>query len=367
MFKNIILIVLLVALVVVVYHFIFESQRGANVDPPEKLTEVLPDDLKQAYLAKQEAEVRPSPTPEAVAPEEALVATLRGNGIDRLDVKVVNQSAQAMSYKLGIGGIFRAGGNAVMLVEPLNEEIEAGATREFRLQTVPIRLDNRAAEAPFRKVEGGSEVLQPLVEALSEGQVDDVKALGTAAILLNSDPTLAEIAAFPALDEDAQSRSGTPESARRGAAELIEALLFLERRGVDTSGLEVAGDPQLKLEAMVKPETNRMAREFYGIEDRRRHWNYWRSTLLEGDTRLRHYALYGIGRFFPEVAIEMMPEWARNRKIIPIYRLSAVYALGLTGNPGALERLEALAVQYPERTNMGRATREAARYIRNKS
>ncbi len=370
MIKNIIIIVVMVALIVVVYHFIFESQRANIQNESKALAEVLPGQLQTAYLEKQ-AEKKQAGE-EQIAAEEAaaqaeLTATFRGNGIDLLEVQVVNPKTAAESYELKAGTLFQSYNDSVMLVENLNESIEPGATVEYKLKTVPLGLNNQQLEGPYRIIEQTPFQLEPLTDALSTGSNLDEEKLALAAIILFNNPSLSEVADFPVADSGEQAGSSVPVSSRRSAAEVIDALLLLRGLNIETGGLKLATDTQLKLEALVKLDSNESAREFYGLADRRRHWAYWKQLLLTGDPRFRHYSLYGIGRFFPEVAVQMMPNWAANRRITPIYRLSAVYALGLSEKPEALQQLQSLAKRYPAQTNMGRATREAAQYIRGKS
>ena len=53
----------------------------------------------------------------------------------------------------------------------------------------------------------------------------------------------------------------------------------------------------------------------------------WKNELLNGDQGTRHYALYGIARFYPEIALQMLPNWAREKRTARVFRLAAVQAL----------------------------------------
>lgn len=371
MIRNLILIVTSAALVVTVCHLLFDSGRGQAPFPPESLPEVPPRELRLASNAQQtQGQATPTqttpPTPSPVDPEQALVLTLSGNGVDELRVQVVNSAPDPVPLTMEVGDVFQGATNRVMLVEPVNAPIRPGETRQFTLQTIPLRFTNQASSSPYRPVNDPPSVLNPLVDAVTRGTVRDFESLRVAAQLLVENPSLATIAAFPALDQEAQARSNVPAKARVTAARLINALLLLESIGVDTQSLDIANNPQLQLESLVNRATNPNARRYYKLEDERKHWDYWSTLLTEGNPRLRHYALYGIARFFPDIALDMMPRWASNRRLTPIYRLSAVYALAGTERPEALPRLEQLSRRYPEQTNMGRAIRAAISYLKSK-
>ncbi len=369
MIRNIILIVVLVALIIVAYHFIFEYRRSNFEAQPAELAEVLPAKLQSAYLTKQAEAVRQEEEriiAQQAAEEAELVATFRSSGDDSLILQLVNQKTVADRFELAAGTVFQSFGSFILLIDPLNHSIEPGDTREINLRVVPLGLDNQVADGAYRQIEDIPEQLQPLAKAIQGSISWKEEDLRLAAIILFNNPALGEVADFPVAESIIQTNSDTPAAARRSALELINALLLLKDLGIDTAGLKLAGDTQLQLETMVKENSNLIARKFYGLENRLQHWNYWKSILVKGDGRFRHYSLYGIGRFFPDVALKMMPDWAKNRRITPIYRLSAVYALGLTEKTEALQQLESLSKRYPPVTNMGRATREAARYIQSK-
>lgn len=369
MVRNILLIVLAIALVVTGFHFFHKARRAQQSPPPQTVADILPQKLKGVYekqqlLAAQE-KAAAAKAPHQQTTGEELTAAFESNGMDRLDIRVVNSGATAASYKLKAGTQFQSGATLVMTIEGFESEVGAGETVKASVRTVPLRTTNDQQLAACRQVVSPDSRLDPLVDAVNGGlEVVEPKVLATAALLIAQDPPLSEIASFPTM---AGSRDGgvqkAPEAMQASAAQLLDALLLLKSIGADVSAVGIATDPQFKLEVLVKPDTNQAARQFFGIEDRSAHWAFWKDTILNGDPRLKHYGLYGIGRFFPEVAASMMPAWASDRRVLPTYRLSAVYALGFAGTPEARVALEALSRKFPPQTNMGRAVEESLAYL----
>jgi len=92
-------------------------------------------------------------------------------------------------------------------------------------------------------------------------------------------------------------------------------------------------------------------------------WTYWKHELLEGDPGTRHYALYGIARYFPDVALQMLPKWARETRLQPIYRLSAVRAMAVTHRPEAIPILHKLEQEFGSDSDLSRSADRAEKYL----
>jgi hypothetical protein len=137
-------------------------------------------------------------------------------------------------------------------------------------------------------------------------------------------------------------------------SELIGALTALRECGARVESLALANDSQLKLELMIEPLTREAAKRFYGISEETE-WEFWKHELLQGDPSTRHYALFGIARFYPEIALEMLPKWVREAKTHPVYRLSAIQAIADTQKPEALSLLRQLASELGAETQLGKA------------
>ena len=144
--------------------------------------------------------------------------------------------------------------------------------------------------------------------------------------------------------------------------DIIQALSALRELGVKERDLALTIDPQLKIEAMIEPLCRATAMRYYGIAQETER-EYWRAELLNGDPSTRHYALYGIARFYPEIALEMLPRWVRETKTNPVYRLSALQALADTQRPEALALLQTLAEELGAGTDLGKAAVAAGKYL----
>jgi hypothetical protein len=105
--------------------------------------------------------------------------------------------------------------------------------------------------------------------------------------------------------------------------DIVTALTALREIGAPDASIAMTIDPQLKIESMIDPLSRAAAMRYYGITPETE-WEYWKTELLSGDPSTRHYALYGIARFYPNVALEMLPKWARQVQTGHVYRLSAI-------------------------------------------
>jgi hypothetical protein len=143
-------------------------------------------------------------------------------------------------------------------------------------------------------------------------------------------------------------------------SEIIAALQLLRDIGMDSSRL--ARDPQLKMEAMIDLKAHDAARQYYAINPDTE-WLFWKHELLEGEPSTRHYALYGIARFYPEVAMQMMPKWALETRTAPHYRRAAIGALALTQKAGAKPVLEALQRDLARENELSRYVVPALSYL----
>lgn len=366
MIRNILLVVLAVALVVTAFHFFHESRRRVETSAPQTVADILPQELKSIYEKQQIAEARsitePASTDEA-KPQDTLNPRFESNGLDVLTIRVINSGEESAEYSLEAGTVLQSAGNLIMATVGVQRTVAPGETTEDSIPIVPLRSSNTLQKLEYRKVEDSAEVLQPVVELVrSCGGSVDLAVLRTAALLLAENPPIERIAGFPTI-----TSSTSPEAAaepfRASAGQLLEALVLVKSKGLNVADIGLATDPQLQLETLVKPATNALAREFYGLQNPKKHWAFWKETTVNGDPRLKHYALYGIGRFFPDVAASMMPSWANNRRILAAYRLSAVYALGLAGTPEARDQLVQLAERYPPQTALGKAIEQSIAHI----
>ena len=183
-------------------------------------------------------------------------------------------------------------------------------------------------------------------------------AAQTAALALTENLPLAAFAKFAQPNGGKISKLGNSDF-KADTCDILAALLALRDIGLD-SHLALTIDPQLEIESMIDPLAHPLALAYYGINDE---WAYWHHELLQGASATRHYALYGIARFYPDVALQMLPKWARETKTQPVYRLSAVQALAETQRPEAVAILRQLEAEFGAETDLGKSAHTAANFL----
>jgi hypothetical protein len=184
-----------------------------------------------------------------------------------------------------------------------------------------------------------------------------IGAVQAAALAITEDAPVDLFARFPRPNAP-DGKAG--DNFKIDTVEIIAAIQLLRDIGVASSKL--ASDPQLKIEAMIDPQAHASAMKYYGI-DPKSEWAYWRHELLEGDPATRHYALYGIARYYPDVALQMMPRWALEQRTAPHFRRAAIGALALTRKTEAGPILRALERDLAQENDLARKVDPALRYL----
>ncbi len=357
MLKTSILIVVIVVLLVVGYVQFFASSSTPPASQP--ITEILPPDLKAQDLAGESAATAPAPTP---APAAIIKLTFVSNGSTRLRLKAENPTDTEHMVSIPRGTPFESVSSLVVTLEPIEAEMVPGGSAELEVRAAALRPENAAGDAVYTRASGGVEQLQPIFEIIAADAQVPQPVVQLAILIVMENPPLSALAGFPTLEDDLPVQADFSEFST-DAPQLLAALALLKNAGVDIARYQVGASDQLRLETMVKPATRPMAQEVYGLKGEAE-WDFWKSTLTEGDARLRHYALYGIGRFYPSIAVTMMPEWADNPRLLPAYRLAAVYSLGMSGSQDAYPVLEAMAARYPPGSTLAGAVSESLNYLR---
>lgn len=317
-----------------------------------------------------------SPRREAVPPEESradfadlhtiveqgiVTPELRGNGRDWVRAKLHNRSPKPLKVKVEVGQMLEAGFNAVVVVHPAFAEIAAGAKHEMVLQTAAVRSVNKTTEQPYRLTYGRLPKIESFL-AFAQDRTDlSLSAIQTAVLAITENLPLSAVCKFPTIASEIKSRFNT-DAFRVETGDIIAALTALRDAGVPDSSVVMTIDPQLKIESMIDPACRAAAMHYYGLKTETE-WAYWRDELLKGDTSTRHYALYGIARFYPDTALEMLPKWARETRTAPVFRLAAVQALAETQRAEALPLLRQLADELGLKSELGRAAAGAADYL----
>lgn len=306
------------------------------------------------------AEFEPIDFADAIAARE-ITAELLGNGRDTLAITLQNSGSQARRVQLGAGAIFHSGEKHVVLVRDLEIEIAPGQAIQTEAQTAAVSSTNTLSESAYELRGMRMPQLDRLIPHLREHPELSVRAVQTAVLALTENLPASAFASYEQVGGDLPTQFDT-SAFQAPTSEIVEALIVLRAIGCRDDQLALTVDPQLKIEAMIDPLAHALAMRYYGIAAAQE-WEYWKTELLRGDASTRHYALYGIARFFPDVALDMLPRWAREAKTSPVYRMSAMRALAETQRPEALPVLRQLSYEFDTGTDLGRAAHDAAEVL----
>lgn len=297
--------------------------------------------------------------------EQGLVGVdLRGNGRDWVRAKLHNLSPKPLKVKVDVGQMLEAGFNTVVVVRPAFAEVAAGGHADMLIDTAAVRSANKTTEQPYRLTYGRLPKLDSFL-TFTQGRADiSLSAIQTAVLALTENLPLSAVCKFPTVANEIKSRFNT-DAFRVETGDIISALAALRDAGVPDGSVVMTIDPQLKIEGMIDPACRAIAMRYYGVNTEAE-WTYWRDELLKGDPSTRHYALYGIARFYPDTAIEMLPKWARETRTSAVFRLAAVQALAETQRADALPILRKLADELGLKTELGRAAAGAAEYLESR-
>ena len=290
-----------------------------------------------------------------------LKAEFHGNGRETLRVKLTNTSGATLKVQAAAGQMFESGMNAVVVVRPANVEIAAHKSAELLLPTAATRTANKVADQVYKLSYGRVPKLDRLLDYAGTHAELSASAIQTAAFALLENLPLTAVCKFTPLAGELKSRFNT-DAFRVEVGDIIAGLTALREIGVPESTVVMTVDPQLKIEAMIEPLCRAAAMRYYDLTPETE-WAFWKTQLLQGDPATRHYALYGIARFYPDIALEMLPKWARETKTNAVFRLSALQALADTQRPEALPLLHQLADELGANTELGRAAAGAAEYL----
>ena len=289
-----------------------------------------------------------------------LQSALLGNGRERMVVTLRNNSPTPLRVNIPAGQIMESGRNVVIAVRSAEAEVMPAQSVELRLTTVALFSANKVSDSAFKFSYQTAPKLEGFLAWVAKHPEVSVPALQTAALALSENLPLNALSKF-APTNGITSKLAT-DAFRAETGDIIAALAALRDSGVKLATVALSQDPQLRIEAMIEPLSREVAKRYYGITEERE-WDFWKTQLLNGDPGTRHYALFGIARFYPQVAIEMLPKWARESKTHPIYRMSAVQALADTQRPEALPILHGLATELGSTTELGKAATQAAQYL----
>jgi hypothetical protein len=292
----------------------------------------------------------------------AISAVLAGNGHDTLILKAANPGNRPVRIEIPAGVVLRSGQSSVVVIRHQVVEIGPRQTRSEKIRTAAISAANTIADALYEIAADGDRRVEPvLTHAARHPEVAD-GAIQTAILALVENLPLRFFAKFETVGGDVRSRFDT-KAFRVDTADIISALALLRTIGVPDDKLALTVDPLLKVEAMIDPLAHAAAMGYYHIAFENE-WAWWKSQLLDGDPATRHYALFGIARFYPDIAVQMMPKWVREERMEQVFRSSAIQALAETRRQQALSVLEQLTYELGgDLTDLGRTAGTAKKFL----
>jgi hypothetical protein len=273
-----------------------------------------------------------------------LAGAFAGNGRERLTLTLHNLATESIKTTLPKGLIFTTADNAAQVVCTSETRIQLKPNEEFRsaVPSAAIRMANVIGEHILLPSETRLPALEPLWPALDRLPDASPGTIQTAVLLLMEDPSLAAFATFPLAASE--KPKGKPTDAFAVPTEDIIVALNILSKVAPEKGFGLIGSAQLRLEALINPKSHDAALMFYNI-DRDQEWDFWRTELAHGDPSMRHYALYGIARYYPDIAYEMLPKWIGEARTPLVFRQHAAFALAEIPRPEALRALTKLHAQ----------------------
>lgn len=336
--------------------------------PPE--TPALP------FLRMPKAPLRPEPSPSEQEEEKKpgdlelellasleqglLKAQVRSNGRDKTRVILRSNYPETVKTEILPGQILESGRNAVMVLRVVKVEVPPGKSFDQQVDTIALHSANKVEEGDYKFSYQTSKKLDLFLGHVADHPELSQPAVQTAALALTENLPLYAVAKFECTSAP-KNRLST-DAFRVETNDILAALSALKTMGIDMSTVVMNNDPQLRIEAMIEPLSKEMAKRYYGINESQE-WEFWKKELLQGAPGTRHYALYGIARFYPDIAIEMLPKWARETQTHNVFRLSAIQALADTQRPEALTILRQLASELGPNTELGKAAAKTADYL----
>lgn len=293
----------------------------------------------------------PAPTPPPFVEMELIPAArdpaagirFLGNGREEMHLVARNSTGREIRTEIPRGMLFTTADGAVQVV--VTHSVPVVIPREgpasVRARTAAIRLSNTLGDQQFYPSEARIDQLDrflPLLEQFPDASAETVQ---TAVLILLHNPPLPVFARFKLVEAEQAAGPFAPDIFRVDLHDILLAMLLLKDFPGAPQPPRIATSSQLKLEALINPRTHDLAMRYYDIT-REAEWDFWRSELTSGNPATRHYALYGIARYYPDVAFRMLPAWVSEPRTPAAYRAAAAYALAEIENDAALRTLSEL-------------------------
>jgi hypothetical protein len=335
---------------------IYWKVRTPVAPRPATVAEVMPSEFLKAIA---DAKHKPGQKPAALVAKNASQAemTFERNGINTLQLKVTNTTRQPFNVSLAAGTVFEDDKAGVIMLKTFDAKVPPGGKLEQDIAVVALSSANQSDKGKLASSSKTEPKLAPLIQHLESHSDVPVSVVQTAALAILEDSPVDLFARFPRLQT---TDAPADETFKVDTCQIIAAIQLLRDIGVDTSRL--AQDSQLKIEAMIDLKAHDIAKQYYGITTDTE-WLYWKHELLEGDPSTRHYALYGIARFYPDVAMQMMPKWALETRTATHYRRAAIGALALTQRSEARPVLQGLGRDLAKEQELAQRVDPALRYL----
>lgn len=290
-----------------------------------------------------------------------LRAEFHGNGREAFQAVMINQGKVACRVQVQAGQVFRNERSAVVVVRSGTLCLEPGETGRVDLKTAALHSGNPLKVMEFHLDVRKEHGLGGLLLYVFDHPELTIGAIQTAVLGLTENLPLSAVAKFSSAIGGLQSRFDTT-AFRVEASEIVAALMILRELGRRDDQVAMSIDPQLKIEAMTDPKSRLLAMRYYGLT-KETEWEYWKSELEGGALATRHYALFGIARSYPEIALEMLPKWAREVRTNGVFRRAAIQALATTERAEAVPILDQLAEDLGRYTEMGILAKKGAQYL----
>lgn len=336
---------------------IYLKNSNEPVPRPESVQSVMPTDLSLAIAeAKPMAGSRPAEMIAKMGDAETGTVFER-TGINKLQIRVTNSGKEPMPVHLAAGTVFESHKAEVFLIRSFDAKVQPEGKLEKELTVISLSSKDQSEKGTFTSSTRMQPKLAPLIQYLELHPEVPAGVVQTAALAILEDAPAGMFARF---QRPIASDVSENETYRVNTCDMVSALQLLRNIGVESSKL--GEDAQLKVEAMIDPAAHDIAMQYYGIRPENE-WAYWRNLLLEGDPTMRHYALYGIARFYPDVAMKMMPKWALETRTSSHYRRAAIGALALTNKSEARQLLQALGQDLAKETDLAQRVDPAIKYL----
>jgi hypothetical protein len=335
--------------------------KKANEIPPRpaSVASVTPKEIMEALARSKEAgAAKGGKGVLPVLPVEVRAdLVFERTGPNALQVQISNKNDKPAKVSLKAGDVFENGEDSLVLLKPYKAEAAPGAKMTGDLVVAVTNSANQGTSGTFKGSPRTFSKLTALLRHLETNPDIPLPVVQTAVLALTEDAPVDLFAQFPRLQPQP---SYSIRNFKVETAEIIAAAQTLRDIGVNATSL--AQDPQLKIEAMMDRRSHDIASRYYGI-GQESEWDFWRNQLLQGDPSTRHYALYGIARFYPDVALQMMPKWALEIRTMTHYRKAAIGALALTQKLEARQILQALERELSKENELAQYVGPALRYL----